>query len=135
MFTHKIISKEFENGVLVLGVEFTDGVKVITEGVKPQDEAGFRYWLKSRLASLNSLSDLEQVTVNTTVDLNEPDTRTQAEKDKALWFAKYGELERLEEIASKNFLTGPRLTVLTNKIATVKSFLDTNAKTEYLDFI
>ena len=135
MFTHKIISKEFENGVLVLGVEFTDGVKVITEGVKPQDEVGFKYWLRSRLASLNSLTDLEQVSINDSIDLSEPDTRTQAEIDKALWFAKYGELERLEEIALKGFLTGVKLTALNNKISTVKSYLDTNAKVEYLDFI
>ena len=135
MFTHKIISKEFENGVLVLGVEFTDGVKVITEGVKPQDEVGFKYWLRSRLASLNSLTDLEQVSINDSIDLSEPDTRTQAEIDKALWFAKYGELERLEEIAAKNFLTGVRITALNNKISTVKSYLDDNAKVEYLDFI
>jgi hypothetical protein len=135
MFTQKIISKEFENGVLVLGVEFTDGVKVITEAVKPQDEVGFKYWLRSRLASLNSLTDLEQVSINDSIDLSEPDTRTQAEIDKALWFAKYGELERLEEIALKGFLTGVKLTALNNKISTVKSYLDTNAKVEYLDFI
>lgn len=134
MFTHKIISKEFENGVLVLGVEFTDGVKVITEGVKPQDEVGFKYWLKSRLASLNSLNDLEQVTVNSSVDLVDTPP-TQAELDKTAWFAKYNELEQLEKIASKNFLTAGRLTILNDKISAVKSYLDTNVKAEYLDFI
>jgi hypothetical protein len=108
MFTHKIISKEFENGVLVLGVEFTDGVKVITEGVKPQDEVGFKHWLTSRLASLNSLADLEKVTVNSSVDLVVTPP-TQAELDKELWFAKYEELEKLEKIAAKDFLTNPPL--------------------------
>lgn len=134
MFTHKIISKEFENGVLVLGVEFTDGVKTITEAVKPQDENGFKYWLKSRLNSLNSLNELEQVTVNSSVPL-EDTAPTQAELDKQLWFAKYDELDKLEKIASKDFLTGPKLTILNNKITSVKAFLDTNAKAEYLDFI
>lgn len=72
MFTHKIISKEFENGVLVLGVEFTDGVKTITEAVKPQDEAGLKYFLEQRLISLNSLNELEKVTVNSSIDLTKP---------------------------------------------------------------
>lgn len=134
MFTHKIISKEFENGVLVLGVEFTDGVKVITEGVRPQDEVGFKHWLKSRLASLNSLTDLEQVTVNSSVDLVDPQP-TQAELDKQAWFAKYFELEQLEKLAAKNFLTGARLTILNTRLASARSFLDVNIKAEYLDFI
>lgn len=71
MFTHTIISKEFENGVLVLGVEFTDGVTVITEAVKPQDEDGLKYWLKQRLASLNSLNQLENIAVGDSIDLSE----------------------------------------------------------------
>jgi len=90
MFTHKIISKEFENGVLVLGVEFTDGVKVITEAVKPQDEDGFKYWLTQRLNSLNSLSELETVTLNTTIDLSPSVVvKTAEEIAKDEWFKKY----------------------------------------------
>lgn len=92
MFTHKIISKEFENGVLVLGVEFTDGTKTVIETVKPQDEHGFKHWLKARLTSLNSLTELEKVRINTTVDVSEPapvDKRTQTEKDRDEWLVKY----------------------------------------------
>ncbi len=94
MYTHEIISKEFENGVLVLGVKFTDDVsgKVVTEGVKPQDKAGFEYWLKSRLTSLNSLDELGEVEIGASIDLSEPavvDTRTQAEKDRDEWFVLY----------------------------------------------
>ncbi len=95
MFTHKIISKEFENGVLVFGVEFTDGVTVITEAVKPQDEAGFKYWLRQRLVSLDSLVELEKVIVNTAVDPTEvplEDSRPQAEKDKSTWERQMGKL-------------------------------------------
>lgn len=73
MFTHKIISKEFENGVLVLGVEFTDGTKTFTEAIKPQDEVGLKYWLKQRLASLDGLDSLENITVGEAVDLTEPE--------------------------------------------------------------
>lgn len=132
MFTHKIISKEFENGVLVLGVEFTDGVKVITEGVKPQDETGFKYWLKSRLASLNSLNDLEQVTVNTSVDLSDPvDTRSQVEIDRDNWLVKYRLWVRVKNtLIDTGIITAanPKATALLNE---VKAGL----KAEYIDFI
>jgi hypothetical protein len=90
MYTHKIISKEFENGVLVLGVEFTDGTKTITEAVKPQDEAGFKYWLQQRLTSLNSLSNLEKVAVNTSVDVTDPVVvKTPEEIAEEEWFRLY----------------------------------------------
>lgn len=101
MFTHKIISKEFENGVLVLGVEFTDGVTVITEAVKPQDEGGLKHWLRERLASLNSLAELEKVEINATIDPTEVppvDKRTQAEKDEAQWFRQISKLRAFQEL-------------------------------------
>lgn len=120
MFTHKIISKEFENGVLVLGVEFTDGVKVITEIVKPQDEAGFKFWLKQRLASLNSLAVLETVTVNTSVDLTDPViVETQAELDKKQWFKDYRKWVSIKSnLIDTGVLTGneTQVVALLNKV-------------------
>lgn len=120
MFTHKIISKEFENGVLVLGVEFTDGVKVITEIVKPQDEAGFKFWLKQRLASLNSLAVLETVTVNTSVDLTDPViVETQAELDKKQWFKDYRKWVNVKSnLIDTGVLTGneTQVVALLNKV-------------------
>lgn len=117
MFTHKIISKEFENGVLVFGVEFTDGVKVITEAVKPQDEVGFKYWLRQRLASLNSLTELESVNVGDSVDPTEPvpvDNRTQAEKDRDAWLEKYAKWVRIKTtLIDTGILTGSETQVQT----------------------
>lgn len=122
MFTHKIISKEFENGVLVLGVEFTDGLKIITEGVTPQDEVGFKYWLTDRLESLNSLTELEKITVNSSVDLSEPVViKTQAEIDKATWFADYNKwLNVKRNLIDTGVLTGSETPVvaLLNKVKT-----------------
>lgn len=131
MFTHKIISKEFENGVLVLGVEFTDGVKVITEGVKPQDEAGFKHWLTSRLASLNSLTELEKININDSVDVSTPaDTRTQEEKDKALWLQRDAVKESVDRAIAKGYLTG-----LEPKVTQLNTWLKTNFKPEYIDLV
>lgn len=122
MFTHKIISKEFENGVLVLGVEFTDGVKTITEGVKPQDEAGFKYWLQSRLTSLNSLAALETVTINTSVDLTDPVVvKTQAELDKEEWFSDFYKWVKIKTtLVDTGVLTGSetQIVALLNKVKT-----------------
>lgn len=132
MFTHKIISKEFENGVLVLGVEFTDGVKVITETVKPQDEEGFKYWLKSRLASLNSLNELEKVTVDSIVDLTEPvNARTQAEIDRDAWLEKYTRWVNIKKnLIDTGILTGSEKQV-TDYLADVKA----GFKASYINFI
>lgn len=101
MFTHKIISKEFENGVLVLGVEFTDGTKTITELVKPQDEQGLKYWLAQRLDSLNSLNELEKVNINDVVDttpIPPKDKRTEAEKAQSVWERQYSRLEQAQKL-------------------------------------
>ena len=134
MFTHRIISKAFENGVLVLGVEFTDGVKVITEIVKPQDEAGFKYWLNSRLTSLNSLVELEKVNINDTVDLSDSvpeDTRTQAEKDRDIWITKY-----LKWVKIKATIIDTGIVPITNtKVADMLTDLKTTLKPEYIDYI
>jgi len=63
------------------------------------------------------------------------DTRTVSEKAQALWLENYYRLEQLEKLNAKAFLTGARLTALTNKIATAKTFLAANIKVEYLDVI
>lgn len=131
MYTHKIISKEFENGVLVLGVQFSNGDKVITEGVKPQDEAGFKYWLKQRLDSLNSLDKLGEVEVNTTVDLAEPaDTRTPQEIAKALWLERDYLKEQVDKAIAKGYLTGTE-----PKVVQLNTWLKANFKPEYLGLI
>jgi len=101
MFTHKIISKEFENGVLVLGVEFTDGTRVITESIKPQDEAAFKTLIESRLLSLNSLVELEKVNINDVIDTTPvaaPDKRTPAERARAKWEGQYSRLIQAQKL-------------------------------------
>lgn len=138
MFTAKINRKENRGGAIEVFVDFTDGVSTYTDSCIPSDRDGFRFWVKSRLTVYNTAPDLQtELVPGADFDASDPVVTppTQAQIDKDLWFAKYYELERLEQIAARNFLTGARLTVLNNKISTVKSFLDTNAKTEYLNFV
>lgn len=138
MYKAKIISKiqDVNSRMWNVTTEFTNGVDTFVETIIPQDKAGYEHWRNSRLASLNGVTELvEENNVGVVFELPTVTPPTQAELDTKAWFAKYYELEQLEKIAQKNFLTGARATALTNKIATVKSFLDTNAKTEYLNFI
>lgn len=100
MYTHKIISKEVENGVLVLGVEFSNGTDVVTEAVKPSDAVGLKRWVKARIASLNSLKELESLNIDDVVDTSEAvtaDTRTTQEIAKDEWFVKYRKWVQIKE--------------------------------------
>lgn len=137
MYTAKVLKKEVENGIVKVFVTFTDGVNSQTEWCIPQDRQGFDFWVKSRLSVFNTGQELQaDLADGADIDVsNTTPTLSQAELDKQAWFAKYNELEQLEKIATKNFLTGARLTALNNKISSAKSFLDANAKVEYLDFI
>lgn len=138
MFTAKIQRTEEPQAGLDVYVDFyKDGVFSHTENLIPQDREGFIRWKEGRLKTLNSKLTLKpELTPDLDITaLTDTNTLTQAELDKALWFSKYNELEALGRIAAKSFLTGTRLTALNNKITSVKSFLDANAKVEYLDFI
>jgi len=134
-----IITKKTElpDGRLQLEVTFTDGVDTKIETIIPQDKNGFEYWVIQVAESLTTAKLLKtednlNVVVERTVA---PDTRTAEQKAQALWLEAYYRLEKLELLAAKAFLTGPRLTILTKKIADTKTFLDANIKVEYLDVI
>lgn len=112
MYTHKIISKEVENGVLVLGVEFTDGADVVTEGVTPSDEAGLKHWIKARLDSLNSLKAMESLKIDDVIDLEDPVVaeQTTEETAKAEWESNYAKLQRAEDMKKLATNTAQALT-------------------------
>lgn len=98
MFTHKVISKDIDSHGLVLGIEFTDGVKKFTESVRPQDENGLKYFLKQRLASLNSLNQLDAIKVGDVIDLSETPTYVDPETAKLQEYeAKKIELIRVKQ--------------------------------------
>jgi len=128
---------ELPDGRLELEVTFTDGVDTDVRTVIPQDRNGLEHWVLQVAESLTTAKLLKtednigQVIVTKPVE----DTRTAAEKAQATWLEAYYRLERLELLASKAFLTGPRLTALNRKISDAKTFLDANILVEYLDVI
>jgi hypothetical protein len=137
MYTAKITRKvKDQNKTWIFDVTFTNGTDTFTEQIKPQDRDGFMFWLKQRLASLNNLDEfVDEDNLDQDIVIPTTPLPTQTELDKQAWFAKYYELEQLQKIAEKAFLTGPRLTALNNKITSTTAFLDTKVKVEYLDFV
>jgi len=137
-FEGKITNKiELPDGRLDLEVTFTDGVDVVVDKVIPQDKNGLEYWVTQRAESLTTSKLLKNednigVVIERTVA---PDTRTDAEKARGLWFDIYNRLGRLESLSLAKILTGQRLSDLNKKIADAKTFLDANIKVEYLDVI
>jgi len=125
---------ELPDGRLELEVTFTDGVDTDVRTVIPQDRNGLEHWVLQVAESLTT-AKLLKTEDNLGVVIEKKgafDTRTEAEKAQATWFETYYRLERLELLATKAFLTGPRLTALNNKIADAKTFLDANILAEYL---
>ena len=129
--------RELEDGRLEVTVSYSDGVDTQTETFIPQDKQGYIYRTQQIAESLTTakLLKTEDNVGKEIVATSVADTRTAAEKAQALWLETYYRLEQLEKLNAKAFLTGPRLTALTNKIATAKTFLDANIKVEYLDVI
>jgi len=129
--------KELEDGRLEVTVSYSDGVDTKTETFIPQDKQGYLHRTKQVAESLTTakLLKTEDNVGKEIVATLAVDTRTADEKAQALWLETYYRLEQLEKLNAKAFLTGSRLTALTNKIATAKTFLDANIKVEYLDVI
>lgn len=73
MFTAKIENKSLDNGVYRVVVSFTDGVTIINDSCSPQDEGGLKFWIKSRLAQLNSAPSIDVSFPNgQIVDVSDP---------------------------------------------------------------
>ena len=129
--------KELGDGRLEVTVSYSDGVDTKTETFIPQDKQGYFHRTKQVAESLTTAKILktEDNVGKEIVATPVVDTRTADEKAQALWLETYYRLERLELLATKNFLTGAKLTALTRKIDETKTFLDANILVEYLDVI
>jgi len=129
MYTASIKTKdEIGTGVRVT-VAFTNGTDTFDEVIEPQTKSQFWSWVEGRLFTLNEQEEMK-VELPNERPVVEP---TQVELDKMAWFKMYNTLEQLEKLETKGFLTGARLTALTNKLTQARTFLDTNTRVEYLD--
>ena len=136
MFTAKVISKEQVGGTIRFSVEFTDGTKTVMEQSVPQDEVGFKYWVKSRLDTFNSAPILDAKYVEgSTVDVSEavvtPPAPTQAEIDRNTWLKNYAKWVKVKTtLIDTGILTGNE-----TQLVTLKGKVQTDFKPAYLDFI
>ena len=136
MFTAKIKEKNTDAGVIKIYVDFTDGTKTITEWCIPQNEDGFKHWVKSRLEAFNSSISLEEkLAVDATVDVTEkevaPPVLTQAEIDRNTWLTKYAQWVRI-----KTTVVDTGIVPISNaKVTAMLADLKTTLKAEYIDYI
>lgn len=133
MFTAKIIDKKEEGATIAITVEFTDGVDTHTEVVRPQDENGFKYFVKQRCESLTTAKALKEAdNVGKTVVVDEPVTpKTQAEIDRDAWLVKYYRWVSIKKnLIDTGVLTGSEKQV-TDYLADVKATF----KPAYINFI
>jgi hypothetical protein len=133
MYTAKIQNKVQEGAAIKVFVEFTDGVTSVIESCIPQDEAGFKYWVKSRLATFNSGAVIDaNYAVDAVVDVSDPVVTppilTQAELDKIEWFQDY---YKWLKIKTTLIDTGIVLESHT-QVANLKAKVQTNFKPAYL---
>jgi len=101
MFTAKLTNKqELPNGNIEVTTEFTNGTKTITETVIPQDKAGYKYWVRSRIESMNTAEELlSEDNLNKEVDLTQPEpTPTPEEQALNDWRADFAKLESLTRL-------------------------------------
>jgi hypothetical protein len=133
MFTAKIQSKTLESGLLTVTVNFTDGVESRVESCVPQNLEGLKYWIKSRLETLNSGVTIAPTLVEgQDFDVSDPvvtpPTLTQAGLDKIEWFQDY---HKWLKIKTTLIDTGIVLESQT-QVANLKAKVQTNFKPAYL---
>lgn len=136
MYTAIIKSKEFTNGILKVTVEFTDGVTTLTETCIPQDFNGLKFWVKSRLATLNGGQEIDStLAVNDTIDVTDPvvmpPTPTQEETERTEWLKDYAKWVRVKTtLIDTGVFTGNEAPAMA-----LKAKVTTGFKTDYLNFI
>ena len=136
MYTAKVTNKEFVNGAIKVTVEFTNGTDTITESCIPQDYDGFKFWVKSRLATFNGAKDIDTTfSVNDTVDITEPTPEepvlTQEEIDRNNWLAKYRQWVKVKTtLIDTGVLTGSE-----TPVQNLKTAVSTGFKAAYVEFI
>lgn len=136
MYTAKIVNKEYSGAALKISVEFSDGVTTLTESCIPQDEAGFKYWVKSRLATFNNGKTIDStVAINDVVDVSEPvvtpPTPTAEEIARDEWFKNYIKWVKIKStLIDTGVLTGNETKLVQLKAKVTSDFLPA-----YLDII
>jgi len=133
MYTATTISKREVPEGIEYTIEFSDGIRTLTEPVIPQDEDGFRYFIEARLKSLNSSKTLPTKFVDGEVIIfdNATPVLTQAQINQNQYF---NDLNRYNRIIT--YLVEPGFVAVDlPEVVALSAELKTNFKPEYLNFI
>lgn len=136
MYTAKIINKEYVGAALRVSVEFSDGVTTVVETCIPQDEAGFKFWVKSRLTTFNSGKTIDSTTaIDDVVDVADPvvvpPTPTAEEIARDAWLTNYRKWIKIKStLIDTGVLTGSETKLVQLKAKVTSDFLPA-----YLDII
>lgn len=134
MYTAKINRKDYVNGVVRVFVDFTNGTDTYTESCIPQDEAGLKFWVKSRLAAFNVGEVVEtKYADGADVDVSDPVVTppTQAEQDRIDWFRNYKKWVIVKTtLIDTGIFTGNEAPAVA-----LKNKVQTDFKPEYLNFL
>ena len=133
MYTATTISKREVPEGIEYTIEFSDGIRTLTEPVIPQDEDGFRYFIEARLKSLNSSKTLPTKFVDGEVIIfdNATPVLTQAQINQNQYF---NDLNRYNRIIT--YLVEPSFVAVDlPEVVALSAELKTNFKPEYLNFI
>lgn len=136
MFTAKINRKDYVDGVVRVFVNFTDGTDTYTEACIPQNEDGFKQWVKARLTAFNSSDEIETeyldgATVDVSDEIVTPPVLTAVEIARNVWLGKYRKYVKIKTtLIDTGILTGNEAPVLALKNSVTNDLLPA-----YLDFI
>jgi hypothetical protein len=131
MYTATLKDKQPSGAAIRYTVEFSDGTNTVEESCIPQDLAGFKFWVKSRLAVFNAKDEIAY-TLGQAIDVTEPEVippnPTQAEIDLAEWLDDYRKYVKVKTtLVDTGILTGNE-----TQVVALKTKVQTNFKPAYL---
>jgi len=128
MYTATIIRKDLVPQGTRVFVDFTDGTTTLSETCIPQNVDGLKYWIKSRLETLNSAPEIDTkypdgVTADVSDPVVTPPVLTQEEIDRDTWFADYQKWVKIKNtLIDTGILTGNEAPLVTLKAKVTTGF-------------
>ena len=115
------------SGQKVLCVEFSNGTNSVIEEVKPQDKAGFLFWVKSRLAYYNGSVDVDaEYKKDAEIDVSTPEPKpAPAPTSEHLYWVAFRKLETIYRHFELGLITEA-------KYNTARDAVKANLKASYL---
>lgn len=136
MYTAKVIRKDLVPQGTRVFVDFTDGAATLSETCIPQNVVGLKYWIRSRLETLNSAPAIDVAFPDgTTADVEEAavtsPTLTQAEIDANTWLTNYSKWIKVKStLIDTGVLTGNE-----TQVVALKTKVQTTFKPAYLNLV